>query len=301
SGDNGPATDASFDLIKGLLVDKTGNIYISDQNNFRVRKIDVAGIVTTIAGNGTAVYGGDGGPATAAGIPGPWGLCMDGSGNLYIADAGNSRIRKVNTSGIITTFAGTVPGDSGEGGAATAARISTPYGLAIDKFGSIYFSDLANQKVKKISSSGIITTIAGNGVAGYSGDGGPATSAEIHSPVGVAVDFQGNVFIADYDNNVIRKVSSKNLAIEPVNKSISGKEEVIIKPQPNEGDFVLHIKSEKSQPSNVYIINSIGEIITTMNTLTNMDINMHLKVPAGIYFVKTITANNTHTVQLSIK
>ena len=192
-----------------MAVDGSGNLYIADTFNHRVRKVDTAGVITTFAGTGTVGYNGDGGPASAAWLNRPYGVAVDGSGNLYIADTFNQRIRKVDTAGVITTFAGTgTTGYSGDGSAATAARISGPNGVAVDGSGNIYIADTFNYRVRKVDTAGVITTVAGTGTAGYSGDGSAATAARISGPNGVAVDGSGNIYASDASNNRIRKVDA---------------------------------------------------------------------------------------------
>jgi RHS repeat-associated protein len=206
NGDNIPATQASLGAT-GIFVDPAGNLYIADSNNNRVRKVDPNGIITTVAGNGQLGYGGDGGPALQARLWGPSSVVVDGKGNILITDWVNSRIRKVDTSGIITTVAGNgQQGYSGDGGPATQARFNNPRGIAVDNVGNIYLSDRNNERLRKVETSGIITTIAGNGIQGYGGDGGPATQGVFNYPEGVAVDSKGNIYIAEMSNNRIRKV-----------------------------------------------------------------------------------------------
>jgi sugar lactone lactonase YvrE len=208
SGDGGAAISAELNAPVGVAVDGSGNVYIVDDNNNRIRKVTVAtGIISTIAGNGTGGYNGDGIAATAAELYQPSGVAVDGFGNVYIGDAANERIRKVNTSGIISTFAGDgVPGYNGDGIAATDAKLETPTGVAVDASGNVYIVDDQNLRIRKVNTSGTISTIAGNGTGGYNGDGIAATSAELNSPTGVAVDSSGNVYIADYFNFRIREV-----------------------------------------------------------------------------------------------
>ena len=207
SGDGGPATNASLCAPLGVAVDASGNLYIADWCNQRIRKVDTSGIITTVAGNGAGGYSGDGGPATNASLWWPSGVAVDASGNLYIAEVGNQRIRRVDTSGIITTVAGNgTAGYSGDGGPATNARLCWPSDVAVDASGNLYIADWYNHRIRKVDTSGIITTVAGNGTASYSGDGGPATNASLRYPHGVAVDVNGNLYIADYDNHRIRTV-----------------------------------------------------------------------------------------------
>ena len=211
SGDGGPGTNAQLNDPTGVAIDTSGNIYIAEYNNCRIRKVAATtGIITTVAGNGTAGYSGDGGQATSASLAYPQGVAVDASGNIYIADSSNNRIRKVTIStGIITTVAGNgTAGYSGDGAAATSAKLNEPFGPVIDASGNIYIPDLFNYRVRKVTvSTGIITTVAGNGTEGYTGDGGAATSAELNFPWSVAFDSAGNFYISDSNNARIRKVT----------------------------------------------------------------------------------------------
>src|ERR1700744_5719507 len=166
--------------------------------------------VTTAAGNGTAGYSGDGGPATSAGLNRTEGVATDSAGNLYIADWQNNRIRKVDAgTGVITTVAGNgTAGFSGDGAAATSAMLKGPTGVGVDSAGNLYIADQANNRVRKVDGTGVITTIAGNGTAAFSGDGGAATSAAMYSPTDLTFDSAGNLYIADNANNRIRKVAA---------------------------------------------------------------------------------------------
>jgi hypothetical protein len=224
SGDGGPATSAEFRNPYGVAVDTSGNLYISETGGHRIRKVTAStGIITTVAGNGyrdqsgDGGYSGDGGAATSAELNEPWRVVVDSAGNLYIADTGNFRIRKVTAStGIITTVAGNgTQGFSGDGGLATSAELTLPYGVTVDTAGNIYFTD--SGRIRKVAvSTGIITTVAGNGTRGFSGDGGPATSAEFNNTADVAVDASGNLYIADAQNNCIRKVTASTGIITTV-------------------------------------------------------------------------------------
>ena len=214
-GDGGPAVEARLRYPYGAALDGSGNLYIADAWNHRIRKVDSAGIVTTIAGSGTEGYGGDGGPAVRAQLSHPQGVALDGSGNLYIADAWNHRIRKVDSAGIVTTIAGGGTPGGGRGrfgrdsGLAVRARLKYPQGMALDAAGNLYFADIGNHRIRKVDASGIMRTIAGTGGAygGFGGDGGPALQAMLFSPRGMAADKAGNLYIADIGNHRIRRLT----------------------------------------------------------------------------------------------
>jgi len=222
SGDGGAATSAELHAPGGLIY-FSGNLYISDLDNNRIRMVNASGTISTFAGNGTAGYSGDGDAATSAEINTPKGLAVDASGNIYIADEANNRIRKVNTSGIISTVAGNgTAGYSGDGGAATSAEINSPYGVAIDASGNLYIADEANNRIRMVNTSGTISTIAGNGTAGFSGDGGAATSAELKHPINVSVDAAGNIYIVDYGNSRIRMLNTSGTISTIVGNGTAG-------------------------------------------------------------------------------
>ena len=212
SGDGGAATNAGLNLPYGAALDAFGNLYIADRSNNRIRKVAANGIITTVAGNGSSGYSGDGATATNASLNLPYGVAVDSSGNLYIADTDNERIRKVAANGIITTVAGKgASGYSGDGGTATNASLNLPYGAALDAFGNLYIADRSNNRIRKVAANGIITTVAGNGASGYSGDGGAATGANLYYPGGVVVDWLGNLYVGDTGNNCIRKVDTNGI------------------------------------------------------------------------------------------
>jgi len=209
-GDGGPATQALLNSPYNVAVDGAGNLYIADFSNSRVREVAAAtGIITTVAGTGTGGYGGDGGPATQALLNLPYGVAVDGSGNLYIADLSNNRVREVvAATGVITTVAGNgAQGYGGDGGPAIQASLYSPAGVAVDGADNLYIADSNNNRVREVgAATGVITTVAGNGAQGYGGDGGPATQAEMNHPDGVAVDGAGNLYITDAANNRVREV-----------------------------------------------------------------------------------------------
>jgi sugar lactone lactonase YvrE len=204
---NIPGTSASLYGPQAVAVDRAGNIFFGDGSD--VLRLDAAtGVLTLVAGNGTPGLSGDNGPATSAQLHNPTGVAVDSAGNLYIADQGDNRIRKV-TNGVITTVAGTGPMEpsvgtfGGDGGPATSAQLNFPSGVAVDSAGNLYIADLGNDRIRKVS-NGVSTTVAGNGTQGFSGDDGPATSAELSVPNGVAVGSAGNIYIADSGNSRIR-------------------------------------------------------------------------------------------------
>ena len=206
TGDNSAATSATLNAPWGAAVDAAGNLYISDPGNSVVRKVS-GGVITTVAGNGTAGFSGDNQPATSAMLNGPAGIAVDTAGNLYIADYGNNRIRKVS-GGTITTVAGNGTGTfAGDNAPATSASLWNPLDVKADAAGNLYIADYGNNRVRMVT-GGTISTIAGNSVASFGGDNGPATSAQLNGPSGVALDAAGDVIIADTNNNVIRQVTS---------------------------------------------------------------------------------------------
>ena len=206
-GDGGPAIDAQIGAIQGVATDLAGNVYLSDTTHNLVRRIDGSGIITTVAGTGTAGFSGDGGPATSAQLHFPYGLALDASGNLYIADLGNNRVRRVSPAGIIQTFVGSGgEGSSGDGGPATRAQMLSPRNLAIDSNGNLYISEFAAHRVRKVAPNGVISSAAGTGIEGFGGDNAPATAAQLAFPAGLALDSSGDLYIADSQNQRIREV-----------------------------------------------------------------------------------------------
>jgi len=212
SGDGGVATNASLYMPYGVVVDGSGNVFIADTYNNRIRKVATNGIITTVVGNGSS-------PPLSY----PYGVTLDGAGNLFLSDSGNCRIRKLATNGLITTVAGNGKyGYSGDGGSATNAELNNPIGVAVDVNGNLFIGDAGNNNVRKVAVNGIITTVAGNGAAGFSGDGGVATSAALYSPSGIAVDASGNLFIADCINSRIRRVGTNGIITTVAGNGNSG-------------------------------------------------------------------------------
>ena len=210
TGDDVPATTTKLNIPASLVVAADGTVVFADLLNHRVRKVSPAGIITTLAGTGTAGTAGDGGPATSAQLSSPTGLALAIDGSVLFAEIGpgTDRVRKVSPGGIITTLAGTgVAGYSGDGGPATSAQLQTPRGLAVESDGSVLIADVDNHRVRRVSPGGTITTLAGTGTLGFSGDGGPSTTAQLHRPSGLAVEADGSVLIADFNNHRVRRVS----------------------------------------------------------------------------------------------
>ena len=262
SGDGGLAINAALNYAAGVAMDSAGNLFISDRGNNRIRKVDTNGIITTVAsvwlaysltvdavgnlfvartsdsvvskvdtnglvtlvaGSGGYGYWGDGGPATSAGLWNCGGVAVDMAGNLFIADAGNNRIRKVDTNGTIITVVGNGAfGYWGDGGPATNAGVNYPYGVMFDNAGNLFIADQSNQRIRKVATNGIITTVAGSGTVGYSGDGGAATNAALKNPSAMAVDRAGNLFIADSSNNRIRRVGTNGLISTVAGNGVAG-------------------------------------------------------------------------------
>jgi uncharacterized protein (TIGR03437 family) len=210
SGDGGDALRASFDQPRGVAIDKSGNIYIADGRNHRIRRVTPAGIVTTVAGNGEFGVSGDGGPGTAAAVD-PWKITLDAAGNLYIADYNNSRLRRLGTDGILTTIGGN--GKTIYSGDGQPARDSAfvPFDVHVDSANRILVTDLINYRVYRIGADGIINTIAGTGIRGYSGDGGPAASAMVTNVAGVTTDTAGNILLADTSNRRVRRINAAGI------------------------------------------------------------------------------------------
>ena len=217
SGDGGPATSASFRFPVAVAVDSAGNLFIADSENHRIRRVDGAtGAISTVAGTGS--FSGDGGTATSARLNRPRGVVVDASGDLFIADCCNHRIRRVaSATGVITTVAGDgTPIACADAGSAPSASLNSPIGVAVDALGNLFIADFGSHRVRRVdAATGVITTVAGDGTYGFSGDGGPATSARLRSPTGVAVDASGNLFIADSGNNRIRRVEGIAAAVAP--------------------------------------------------------------------------------------
>jgi sugar lactone lactonase YvrE len=298
SGDGGPATSAKFYWPGAVAVDGAGNLYISDQRNNRIRKVNTAGIITTIAGNGIQGYTGDGGVATTAAINSPQGLGVDAAGNVYFSDGGNNHIRKISTAGIITNFAGNgINGFSGDGGQAGSAAIFGPDGIMVDANGAVYFADSNNNRIRVVNAYGFIYSIAGDGTGGFAGDGGPATAAELYSPEAVAVDANGNIFIADRANMRIRKVTmNAGINEHPLSSRIN------VFPVPGNGLFTANLSGNGY--TGVKIYDALGrKVYDQQLETTEQDIHLTIDITTvrnGLYFMQIQTENEVVNKQLEV-
>jgi len=294
-GDGLPATVSMLNNPRGVATDAAGNVYIADQANQRIRKINIAGIISTIAGSASSGFSGDNGPATLAALQNPYSVAIDASGNIYIADVDNERIRMVDASGIITTFAGTGTGGyNGDGIAATDAQLSEPTGIAVDAMGIVYIADAWNSRIRAVS-AGIISTLAGTGVAGYNGDGGIAVT-ELNIPYGVGLDAGGNIYIADYSNNLARYITRPTIL-----KSVPNPSFIKIYPNPSTGSFTVNITSGIWEQATITIADASGQEVKKITADTNNPIEITLHVPPGIYFLSASTAHGKWDTQIVIE
>ena len=296
NGDGIPATDAMLSLTTGVAVDKIGRIFICDESNFRIRMIDTFGIIHTIAGTGIQAYSGDNGPATNAALTGPCKIVVDIIGNVYYTD-GQNLVRKIDTAGIITTIAGnSTIGYSGDGGPATAAAISGGEGIALDRNKNIYISDFSYGVIRIIDSFGIINTIAGHVMTTILGDGGPAISASLSNPFGVAVDTAGNIFIADHGHCRLRKVYMHTVDVDQViNNS-----DVFIIPNPSKGQFLILFNSKQPQVD-ISVLDMLGHIVKQINSKNVDKVELSIDLPNGVYLVKSNLENGTYSNVIEIK
>ncbi|WP_247235524.1 NHL repeat-containing protein [Telluribacter sp. SYSU D00476] len=276
-GDGGAAVSACFINPTGITIDTKGNLYIVDQGNQRIRKINPEGVISTVAGNGQDGYSGDGGPATGASIRYPTEVAVDAAGNIYIADSFNNRIRKVDVStGIISTVAGN--GNykySGDGGPATSASINHPAGLAFDAKGNLYIAEYWSHCVRKVSPDGTISTVAGTGIEGFSGDGSRATHAQLKNPTDVTVDAAGTIYISDRGNQRIRKVSADGIISTLAGNGTAG----------FSGDQGSAISASLKEPTGVAVDDKGNVYITEIGN------NRIRRVSAGDGTINTVAGN----------
>jgi sugar lactone lactonase YvrE len=276
-GDGSPATNFSLGGPAGICLDKVGNLYIANLYTARISKLLHDTLITIVDTAGISGYSGDGGLADTAALSNPIGVCLDTGGNLYITDVYYDVVRKVNVEGFISTICGSGSGGfGGDGGPATMAQIETPHGTCIDRSGNLYVADFGNHRVRKMDlNSGIITTFAGTGTNSYSGDNGPAAQAELSFPSGVCTDLQGNIYIADYDNNRIRKVDGNSGIITTVAGNGN---------QNYNGDGGLATNASLNQPNSVFVANDGSIYISDFG-------NNVIRVVTGAGFIYTIAGS----------
>ena len=277
------ATGSALNGPYGVNITTSGVIYVADQYNNRIRKVSTTGVITTFAGNGVGGSGGDGALATAATLTSPAGVVSDGMGNVYLSDMTNNVIRKVNSAGVISTYAGNVITGGAYGGddslaTSSSVYLSTPMGLAVDAAGNLYIADNLNSVIRKVTAStGIITTVAGTpGLGGFGGDGGQATDAQLNSPTDVSVDAAGNLYIADFYNNRIRKVTPAGIISTIAGNGTPG----------FSGDGALATNAEINWPTGV-AVNSNGVVFITDGS-NNRIRNVY---PTGVIY--TLAGNGT--------
>lgn len=285
NGDNILATAAQLNTPHGIAVDFVGNLYIVDNANFRIRRVDTFGIITTIAGNGNSGYGQDGIQATQTEVAGIYGLCLDNEGNVYFSEQDNNRVRKVNIgTGIITTVAGTGnAGFSGNGGPAVSGELHWPFGIKIDAIGNLYIADRVNNRIRKVDTAGIIHSIAGSGITGFSGDGGLADTAKLNRPEGVTVDLCGNVYFTDAQNNRIRKVTFHPNCFPESVKNVNKENEVNIYPNPAEEQLTIACGSGIKE---LRVMNTIGQVLIEQKNYTEKAIVNVSGLNSGVYFIQ---------------
>jgi len=301
SGDGAKAKSAQLFGPEAVAVDQSGNIYIADANNNAVRIVyAVDSFISTFAGIGYPGYSGDGNAAIAAQLNGPASLAIDLYGNVYIADYLNSVVRRVDTNGNISTFAGTgLGGYSGDGGAAVAAELHYPAGIAIYGFGTVYIADEGNNVIRAVDTSGMISTFAGTVTNGYRGDGGNANAAELSSPRGIAVDALSRLFIADYGNNVVRVVYINTPA--GVNTIAGATGELKVYPNPSNGAFTIVLPGTGTNDATVTIMDMLGRCVETRNIdAASQKSALDFDVPSGNYIVKVSQGNNNYRAQVVV-
>jgi sugar lactone lactonase YvrE len=293
-----PNINASLGGPFSVVFDKKGNLYISINGDSKVSKVEFyTGKISTVAGTGEAGFTGDGDLAKNAQLANPTGLALDGKGNLFIADTGNERIRKVDlNTGIITTIAGTgETGFKGDGDLAKNARLANPLGLAIDKKGDLFVVDRGNNRVRKIDmSSGVISTVAGTGEAGFSGDGSLATKAKLANPTGLAFNKEGDLFVVDRGNNRIRKISGLS---STSNDEVALAANVLVYPNPSTDKITVELKNNL-ELKKVSLFDTAGKQVKVKMTDNTLNV---AKLPRGIYVLRVATSKGNIEQKIVLK
>ena len=301
AGDGGPAVEASFVHPSGLVIDKDGNLYVADWGSSTVRKINAkTGIITTIAGTGEGDFYGDGGPADKAALSGCNELAIDKDGNIYVTDSYNNRIRKIDAeTGMINTVAGNgEQGYTGNGGEAVNATLNGPTGLAVDADGTVYFSDYGNNCIRSINNNtGVIMTVAGDGDYGFSGDGEPALMAKIAGAEGIAIDATGNIYIADNNNNRVRKIEKEQQAQAiSINADNS---EMLLYPNPSRDVVNVKVNQDIPEGSTLTLFTITGQEVWTKNAEAHTTTFMFSvsALQSGLYFLKLQSPDGTTSMK----
>ena len=299
SGNGTPATASMLSYPVNLNLDGNGNLYICDWGNNMLEMVDTFGNIHHLAGCYSHMFSGDGGPATAACINLPYSVCVDNAGNIYFGDVNNARIRVIDPTGTINTFAGTgVAGFSGDGGPATAARINFPSDMEVGPDGSIYFTDALNNVVRKIAPDHTISTIVGDTLAGFSGDGGPASAALLSRPMGLSFDPWGNYYIADWLNNRVRKVGNN---LHSYVQEVADDKKLVIYPNPGNGQFTFYFPTPQNEQLLISIMDISGREVFRTRMSTNQKTPIFTEQPAGMYIVTATTAAGRHYQKLVIE
>ncbi len=300
SGDGGSALSAHMSDPTGLAIDSVGNLYVSDAGNHALRVVHTSGGISGLAGNGIAGSGGDGGAAASAQLVYPMGLAFDASGNLYVADSGDARVRIIHTSGNIDAFAGTgTPGFSGDGGSAASAQLRAPMGVVVDDTGNVHISDGSDARVRIVHTSGNISSLVGTGVPGFNGDG-PVGSAQVNMPVGLSKDQTGRIYVTDRNNDRVRRfVGNGGLAVKTVSATANG--ELAVYPNPGKGAFVVDFASSTTSKMHYTVTNLLGQSIVDGDAITNQPFEVRLSVPAGIYLLNAATGDSRKTVRVVVE
>jgi Secretion system C-terminal sorting domain len=299
SGDGGPATAAEFTAITDIYFDKGGNLFIADEQGAKIRRVDLAGIVATVAGTGSIGFSRDGGPATDAMLTQPRGIAVDDSGNIYFSD--KLRIRKIDKFGTITTFAGGLLSGptSCLGCHATSLFLPAPFGIAVDRFENVFIVDAVNTMIYKITQDGFAYHVAGTGINNFFGDGGPAVSAALNNPNMICFDRDGNLIISDKGNIRVRKVWYSTSSVPPVHK---GATQLSVFPNPaSHGIFTCNIITDTNDDAKLVITNILGQVVLRASCITNTPSSITLNAPPGLYFITAHTSTGKITSKLVVE
>jgi sugar lactone lactonase YvrE len=298
NGDNQPATDASFYSPQGIACDNRGNVFICDMLNYRIRKVDSLGMITTVAGDGGLVYPGDGGMATSTSIGAVSGITLDGLGEIYFTDLTNSLICKIDNAGVVSTVAGVLHwvGYNGDGVPATSAYLADPWSIKIDVNNDIFIADQGNNRIRKIDLSGMISTYAGTGVDSFNGNVGLATAIDF-SPFGIALNSEGGLYVSDHSNNRIRCIAST--------EGVSGVSEkaarLSLYPDPTtDGRITVDLEDNIPGRAQVHVWDMLGRELMSAEIEANKPEQLAINAPPGIYSLSVAHNGYSHSSRLAI-